>query len=443
MKKTIRLVAVLLICLLVTGMTGMEITQTWATDKEDIDEAQNEADAIQEKVDDLQSQLKDLSADISDTKKYVAELDAMLSDLSEQLTAYQAQIDAKNAEIDAKNQEIADKEAEIEKNQEALTKAQEEQQTEYEAMKSRIQYMYECGEETFLDMIFSSNDLSDLLGNTEYVQSITEYDRQQLQILADTAEKIHTLLATLDTDKQQLDDQKTTLETQKSELVALQTDLQNQQTYVDTVLVQKNSALTDLENQETYTAEQKAYAEQQLAEQEQMVADMEAQWKAEQEAINNSGGNADNAAEDKLEEIGLSGGFTWPLPGYNTITSEFGMRLHPILNVNMLHDGMDISGASVYGKPIVAAYSGTIIYSGYNATYSGYGNYVQIDHGSGVVTLYAHMSATAVSVGDTVTAGQTIGYVGSTGNSTGAHLHFSIYIKGTAVNPRDYITIPN
>ena len=151
------------------------------------------------------------------------------------------------------------------------------------------------------------------------------------------------------------------------------------------------------------------------------------------------GGNADTEAQKTLETIGLAGGFKWPLPGYNMITSEWGMRYHPITGEYRLHDGFDISGYGVNGKPIVAAYSGTVILSQY---YWGYGNCVQISHGSGVVTLYAHCSALAVNVGDVVQAGQVIGYVGSTGNSTGPHLHFSLFVQGQSVNPRDYLTIP-
>ena len=116
------------------------------------------------------------------------------------------------------------------------------------------------------------------------------------------------------------------------------------------------------------------------------------------------------------------------------------MRNHPITGENRLHDGMDISGYLVNGKPIVAAASGTVILSQY---YWGYGNCVQISHGTGVVTLYAHCSALAVNVGDVVSAGQVIGYVGSTGNSTGPHLHYSIFIQGESINPRIYMTIPS
>ena len=198
--------------------------------------------------------------------------------------------------------------------------------------------------------------------------------------------------------------------------------------------------MTTLENQQSYTEEQKAAAEQELKDQQAILDYLQAKWEEEQKELQQSGVSADIATQQTLDRIKANGGFRWPLPGYKTITSEQGMRYHPITGEYRLHDGMDISGYLVNGKPIVAAYSGTVIMSEY---YWGYGNCVQISHGTGVVTLYAHCSALAVKVGDVVSAGQVIAYVGSTGNSTGPHLHFSIFIQGEAVNPRWYLTIPS
>ena len=123
--------------------------------------------------------------------------------------------------------------------------------------------------------------------------------------------------------------------------------------------------------------------------------------------------------------------FRWPLPGYSTITSGFGSRW------GSNHTGIDISGGGVYGSPIVAAEAGTVVVA---ATHWSYGNYVIVDHGGGYTTLYAHMSSIGCSVGDYVTKGQTIGYVGSTGESTGPHLHFEVRINGTAQNPQNYVS---
>ena len=180
-------------------------------------------------------------------------------------------------------------------------------------------------------------------------------------------------------------------------------------------------------------------AKQEQEDEQKLYESMKKQYEAELAAAEAEGLTADEAVKKTLESIGLSGGFTWPLPGYTYINSQYGMRVHPITGENKLHNGTDISGSDVNGKPIVAAYDGTVILAEY---YYGYGNCVQISHGTGVVTYYAHMSAFAVKVGDVVKAGQTVGYVGSTGNSTGPHLHFTLYVGGTTVNPLDYLTIP-
>lgn len=250
-----------------------------------------------------------------------------------------------------------------------------------------------------------------------------------------------------------------TLETQNIELVAQDelyesqlTELQAQKAVLDAnkeaqevlqatyneLYDSKNRELSNLESEQSNTEELKRLAEQEVEDQKKLVEDARVQyaaWLAEQARLNQ---DADAAVAAKLAEINVTG-FTWPAPGYNRITSQFGMRMHPILGYEKLHDGTDISGAGINGTPIVAAYGGTVILA---QSYWGYGNCVKIDHGGGVVTLYAHASAILVSVGQQVNAGDTIALVGSTGNSTGPHLHFSLIIKGEFVNPLDYVTVP-
>ena len=130
-----------------------------------------------------------------------------------------------------------------------------------------------------------------------------------------------------------------------------------------------------------------------------------------------------------------SGTFTWPLPGYTNASSAYGWRTHPIFGTRKFHKGEDIPAPT--GVAIVAADGGTIITAG---SVSGYGNCVVINHGNGITTLYGHMSSIAVSVGQKVSKGQTIGYVGSTGNSTGPHLHFEVYVNGATQNPMSYFS---
>lgn len=424
---------------IIAGQYGGLYSPVNAVEQGDLDDAKDAIAEKEEEIAQLQATLDALSSDIASTQAYITELDLMMADITLQINAQQAKIDAKQAEIDAKIAEIDAKQIEINNTQIELEEAQLTEAEHYADMSYRIQYMYECGDETFLDMLFSSEDLSDFLGKSEYISSITTYDREQLEKLIQVKENIDLLLVTLQTEIAELDAEKLVLEEEKKVLDTYMLELSYSQQSMNAILDTKVSTLATLENQQSYTEEQKAAAEQELKDQQAILSYLQAQWEEEQKKLQQSGVNADQATQDTLNRIEANGGFVWPLPGYKTITSEQGMRYHPITGEYRLHDGMDISGYLVNGKPIVAAYSGTVIMSEY---YWGYGNCVQISHGTGVITLYAHCSALAVKVGDVVSAGQVIGYVGSTGNSIGPHLHFSIFIQGQSVNPRYYLTIP-
>ena len=433
----------ILTTLLIGCIVGNQYVGTYgpvnAVEQGDLDDAKDAIAEKEEEIKQLQATLDALSSDIASTQAYITELDAMMADVVLQINAQQSKIDAKQLEIDAKVAEIEAKQIEINNTQIELEEAQLTEAEHYADMSYRIQYMYECGDETFLDMLFSSEDLSDLLGRSEYISSITTYDREQLEELVRVKESIDLLLVTLQTEIAELDAEKLVLEEEKKVMDTYMLELSYSQQSLDAILDSKINTLATLENQQSYTEEQKAAAEQELKDQQAILSYLQAQWEEEQKKLQQSGVSADQATQDTLNRIEANGGFVWPLPGYNIITSEQGMRYHPITGEYRLHDGMDISGYLVNGKPIVAAYSGTVILSEY---YWGYGNCVQISHGTGVVTLYAHCSALAVKVGDVVSAGQVIAYVGSTGNSTGPHLHFSIFIQGESVNPRYYLTIP-
>ena len=441
LKKWLKgVLAVVLAGLIVVIPFGSTYNPVKAVEQGELDDAKDAIAEKEQEIAQLQATLNALSSDIASTQAYITELDAMMADVVLQINNQQVKIDAKQAEIDEKQLQIDAKQIQINNTQIDLEEAQLLEAEHYADMSFRIQYMYECGDETFLDMIFSSEDLSDLLGKSEYISSITTYDRQQLEELVTIKDEIDLLLMTLETEIAELDAEKLVLEDEKEVLDAYMVELSYSQTSLDTILASKQSTLTTLENQQSYTEEQKAAAEQELKDQQAILDYLQAKWEEEQKELQQSGVSADVATQQTLDRIKANGGFRWPLPGYKTITSEQGMRYHPITGEYRLHDGMDISGYLVNGKPIVAAYSGTVIMSEY---YWGYGNCVQISHGTGVVTLYAHCSALAVKVGDVVSAGQVIAYVGSTGNSTGPHLHFSIFIQGEAVNPRWYLTIPS
>ncbi len=423
-----------------------------AITEDDVKRAERELEDAKQQAQQLDNKLNELNGSISDTESYINQVDGWISDVTLQIYNLNQEINAKQAEIDAKQTQINDTLANIDavktsiaQTEINLSDAQTTEANQYSSMKLRIQYMYENGDESFLDILFSSDSMIDFLNNAEYISEISKYDREKLIEYGENKDRITNLLANLETQKSELETQEAKYETELGELEEQKSVLDSkkseqevlQASYTD-LYNAKNNELSNLESQQSDTEYKKQLALKEVEEQEQRVEQARkeyAAWLAELARLNK---DADAAVAAKLAEINVTG-FTWPVPGFNRITSQFGMRMHPILGYEKLHDGTDISGAGINGTPILAAYSGTVVLA---QSYWGYGNCVKIDHGGGVVTLYAHASAILVSVGQQVNAGDTIALVGSTGNSTGPHLHFSLIIKGEFVNPLDYVVVP-
>ena len=423
-----------------------------AITEDDVKRAERELEAAKQQAQQLDNKLNELNGSISDTESYINQVDGWISDVTLQIYNLNQEINAKQAEIDAKQTQINDTLANIDavktsiaQTEINLSDAQTTEANQYSSMKLRIQYMYENGDESFLDILFSSDSMIDFLNNAEYISEISKYDREKLIEYGENKDRITNLLANLETQKSELETQEAKYETELGELEEQKSVLDSkkseqevlQASYTD-LYNAKNNELSNLESQQSDTEYKKQLALKEVEEQEQLVEQARkeyAAWLAELARLNK---DADAAVAAKLAEINVTG-FTWPVPGFNRITSQFGMRMHPILGYEKLHDGTDISGAGINGTPILAAYSGTVVLA---QSYWGYGNCVKIDHGGGVVTLYAHASSILVSVGQQVNAGDTIALVGSTGNSTGPHLHFSLIIKGEFVNPLDYVVVP-
>ena len=266
-----------------------------------------------------------------------------------------------------------------------------------------VRAMEENGRFTYLSIIFGSGSLGELLSNLDMIGEIMQADQRsydQYVAARERSEQIQAeyeqTLSELDTKQAELEDEKATLEAQIEEATQLIIDLEAQ-----------------LETDRAAYEEQLAKEEALESEIQNMVAELE-----RQEAANS---------------ITSTGTYIWPLPGYSP-GSAWGWRIHPIWGDLRFHAGEDIGAPT--GTPILAADSGiaTVIPDNGN----GYGNYIMINHGGGRVTLYAHMSGFAISNGASVTQGQTIGYVGSTGNSTGPHLHFEVRVNGASTDPKSY-----
>ena len=285
-------------------------------------------------------------------------------------------------------------------------------------MKLRIRYMYERGETSYFDILLQSENIADMLNRAEYISQIAEYDRNQLELYARTKEEVA--------------QKEAVLEQEHSELLAVQEATEAKQASVETLLANKQQEL------QSYEA-QIASAENQISEYEKDIALQEARIKEIEEEIRRQEEEARKQAEAagttyKTTSLGDIN-FIWPCPSSSRITSGFGGRSSPTEGASSNHKGIDI-GAST-GSDILAAAGGTVTISTYS---SSAGNYIMISHGGGVSTVYMHCSQRLVEVGDTVSQGQVIAKVGSTGYSTGPHLHFEIRSGGGNVDPSLYVS---
>lgn len=391
------LACVLAVILAIPG-TALAVTN------QDAEEAREQVSSMEDEKEKVEETLKNLESLKNDTAAYVRELDTSLESLGEEISNLQ--------------QQRAAKEEEIAVTQGELEEAQEMERQQYESMKLRIQYMYERGETSYFDILMQSENIADMLNRAEYISQISEYDRNQLDAYART--------------KEQIAQKETELEAEHANLVALQEDLEAKHASVETLLANKQQELANYEAKI-------ASAENEISEYEKDIALQEAKIKEIEEEIRRQ----EEEARKKAQEAGTTYkttslgdiNFIWPCPSSSRITSGFGGRSSPTEGASSNHKGIDI-GAST-GSDILAAAGGTVTISTYS---SSAGNYMMISHGGGVYTVYMHCSQRLVEVGDSVSQGQVIGKVGSTGYSTGPHLHFEIRSGGSNVNPSLYVS---
>lgn len=387
-----------LVLLMTTGMT-MQTTATTVKGTTDtgtsktLQEAQDEKAALERELAAAQATIKDLKESKGDIEDKVAELNQQLVNISARITDLENQLTAKSQDIAEAQEDLAD------------AKQQEEQQ--YADMKVRIQFMYENGQSSYLEALLSSRDISEFLNAAEYISQIESYDRQKLTEYEATVEMITNLEAQLEQDYADLQTLKATVENDKAAVAAL--------------MRQKEIELAGITDDIADAQSDADYIAAEIQAQEELIA-----------AIRRA--EAEKAAAGVVDNPYTGGAFVWPCPSSTRVTSDYGNRLSPTSGASSNHKGIDI-GAS-YGADIVAAAAGTVKVASYS---SAAGNYVMIDHGGGLYTVYMHASSLVVSAGQTVSAGQVIAKVGSTGISTGNHLHFGVSLNGSYVSPWSYL----
>lgn len=364
-----------------------------------LEEEKKKQEQLQKELKDTQALLKKLEGLKGDTEAYIKTLDKRLNDLADNIYNMQQSVTAQKVVIEETKVSIAN--------------AQKEIESQYEAMKLRIQYMYENGEFSYLSMIFDSESMADMLNRAEYLGQITTYDRDQLS-------KLEQAKAELAAKELQLEAELTKLEETLAEIEA-------EELATEKLLATKKTELAEHIHDIEHTENDIEHMESDIETQKAIVAELEEieRKRKEQEKLN---------ALNKLTYDG--GTMTWPVPGYSRLSSYFGTRPNPFGQPTQeYHSGIDVPAPK--GVKIVAAYDGEVAWSYYS---SSAGNWVGIDHGDGIYTVYMHMSKRLVNEGQKVKKGDVIGLVGTTGRSTGNHLHFGVRKNGNYVDPLDWVT---
>ena len=360
-------------------------------------QAQTSLSSLQQKQNNLKKQqqetaakLKSLKADKAKQEEYKKALDSQIENVQSQIDTLGEQIDGLDADIKSKQAEITGKQAEIDKN--------------FDQFKERLRAIYLLGQSSNLEIVLGAKDITDFLDKTEVMRTITKHDTELIDSLKTQMAEIKTQKEQIEESRRQVAAAKKDLDQKSSELSGLVTESQKVLSQLSANVVATNS-----ENNRI------------AAERKKVDAQVD-QWYKEYYA--SLGDNKNNQASGGYVSKGQ---FAWPVPGYTKITAYWGDGRG--------HKGIDIAGSGVYGKPIVAADSGRVIQAVHSGWGGGYGLCVYIDHGGGYSTRYGHASKVLVNTGDIVKKGQTIAYVGSTGDSTGPHLHFEIRVNGVAKNP--------
>ena len=419
-------IAAILVVAMLAGIIVLSISaETSGEIKKKIEGLEEQEKAIESQKEEIDSQLNSKSAE--------------LNDLVQKKNLIDQQIKLTMDAIDNKTQQIQEYNLLIAEKQKELDDALAERDRLNEKYKARIRSMEENGKITYWSILFKASSFSDMLDRVDLINEIASADARMLDKIEKTAQQIEAA-------RQDLAAEKVSLEEAKEQLSLDEANLEQQRAEADEVFME---LWTDKEAlkaaAEKYEAQMDAIADQiakkEAAYKEAVAAEEAAKRKAAEEAAKRKAEEEARAAAAKEKEstgstkpsAPSSAGFIWPSYTH-VITSYFGMRDHPVTHRYTLHNGIDIG--AYYGTAIWAAASGTVTAAGWN---DGYGYYVTINHGNGYTTLYGHMSQIAASAGDYVTAGQTIGYVGSTGWSTAPHLHFTVYKNGVAVNPLAYL----
>lgn len=419
---------------------------TMADYEKQIEEYQQKQEEFDQKIADTEDDIKKeeenqaaIESQIETVQATIYEYSKMIGEIKKSLDKVQANIDKLNEQIDETQKTINQKQTEIE--------------TDIANFKTRLRAMYVAGDDSYISILLGSKDFYDALMKAELVKRVAAHDDQAIDNLVEKKNELEEAKKALETKKTEVEKQKAELESQKKSYSEKKAEQQTQMDKLSVLVAQSKAHLEALEaDRLAHEAQREAYAEREEEAQamwNKLYAEAEARIKAAEEearrlAAMDKNNNYDTS-NDTDYTTGTSGNFIWPVPGHYVITYGVGMRW------GAYHAGIDISDGGIGGDQIVASDAGTVVVAenycphdwGKNSSCGcggGYGRYCIVDHGNGYMTLYGHMTNCIVTAGQTVEQGETLGYVGSTGFSTGNHLHFEVRQNGVAMNPENYVS---
>ncbi|WP_302516351.1 murein hydrolase activator EnvC family protein [Ruminococcus bromii] len=405
--------------------------------------------SAEDSISDLEQQLQQLE---QENQKYQKILDDTKSDIAEKeeyKSALVSKVQVLDEKIAVTREKISSLNDDIKEKQDAYDKGLSEVEDQFDALANRLRILYMSGNATDLEIIFGAKDFSDLIDKMELVKNLANSDKELISEIQTKLDELSTQKESLEADKKDLETQQSSLKSDQDEFNKLISDndeiLKN--LYASNSKAQNSLESAALKSDEIeskiseYYAAQKAAAEQaaQAAQSSSSSSGSSSGSSSSSSSGSSSSGSSSSGSSSVIVPSGS--GFAWPTPGFVSRSSEW-FEDREVYN----HGGIDIAGAGIMGTPVVAAADGTVIATNSSCTHNwgksyscgcggGYGNYVMISHAGGKMTVYGHLTSLTVSTGQSVSRGQIIGYVGSTGYSTGPHLHYECRLNGVRYNP--------
>ena len=348
----------------------------------------------------LQKQQQQVQQNMAEQQKLLQQKNDEGAALLQQLQQIEQEIQQKQAQIASLDQQMAVAQSRVQQATAELQQAEAAQEKRMSILRSRLKDIYQVGQVNYLEVLLQSTSLEDFLVRMELLAKIARGDIKLIDEIKAERDKIAA--------------RKSELEAERNRIAELRRQADGERVQLASRQESQRQLLAQVEQEKKRVAAA-------LDEMEATARQIAARIRAEQAKSNR-----------KLSPSGTKG-MLWPLPGYTSISSPFGWRIHPLLKTNRFHDGIDLPAPA--GTEVIAPMDGQVISTGY---LGGYGNHIVIDHGGGLSTMYAHLSAILVQNGQEVKKGQVIGRVGSTGWSTGPHLHFMVLLQGEPTNPMNY-----